>query len=266
MRTPAVAGQFYEGTAEGLRAQVERCLEPDAGKEEVKAVLSPHAGLMYSGSVAGAVYSRIRFPETFVLVGPNHTGMGSRLAIMEEGSWQIPTASVEIDEKLSASIMKNCPSVTSDSLAHRYEHSIEVQLPFIAHFLPDARIVPICVMQATADELIELGGGIAKAVKEAGYPVVVVASSDMSHFIPDELARENDRRALEKVLSLDPRGLYTTVTEYKISMCGYMPATAVLASALALGAIDAELVKYATSAEISGDYQSVVGYAGVLIR
>jgi len=266
VRAPAVAGQFYDGTKAGLRSQVERCVEPGAEKAEAKAVLVPHAGLMYSGPVAGAVYSRIKFPETFVLIGPNHTGMGERLSMMREGEWQIPTATLAVDEKLAASVMKNCPSIAEDPLAHRYEHSLEVQLPFIAHFAPGAGIVPICVMPTGVEELVELGEGIAMAVWGAGYPVVVVASSDMSHFIPDAMARENDRMALDRVLALDPRGLYATVTEHGISMCGYVPATIMLSAALALGAAKAELVRYSTSGEVSGDYQSVVGYAGVIIK
>ena len=266
VRAPAVAGQFYEGSAAGLRSQVERCVEPDAPRERVMAVMCPHAGLVYSGAVAGAVYSRIESPDTFVLLGPNHTGMGARLSMMDEGSWEIPTVTVEIDEGLAASIAENFPSVSRDSLAHRYEHSLEVQLPFIARFAPEARIVPIAVMQSSAEELIGFGEAIARAVKHAGYPVVVVASSDMSHFVPDAVAREKDRRAIDRVLALDPRGLYTTVGEYNISMCGFMPVTIMLSYALAMGAVEAKLIKYATSAEVSGDYDSVVGYAGVIIK
>lgn len=266
VRTPAVAGQFYEGSKAGLHSQVGRYVDAAAEKEEVKAVLSPHAGLMYSGSVAGAVYSRIKFPQTFVLLGPNHTGMGPRISMTGEGTWDIPTASISIDESLAASIAEYCPIVTGDTLAHRYEHSLEVQLPFIAYFSSDVKIVPISVMQATVDELISIGEGIAKAVKEAGYPVVIVASSDMSHFIPDEMAREKDKLAIDKVLALDPRGLFSTVIENNISMCGFMPATMMLSAAKALGATGAKLVKYTTSAEVSGDYRSVVGYAGVLVK
>jgi AmmeMemoRadiSam system protein B len=266
IRTPAVAGQFYEGTKAGLLAQVEKYVEADAKKEEAKAALCPHAGLMYSGSVAGAVYSRLKFPDTFVLIGPNHTGMGPRVSMMREGLWEIPGASFSVDEGLASGIAERCPIVTVETLAHRYEHSLEVQLPFISYFSQDVKIVPICVMQATADDLVALGEGIAEAVKGAGYPVVIVASSDMSHFIPDELARKKDRMAIDKVLALDPRGLYSTVMENSISMCGFMPATIMLSAAKALGAKEAELVKYATSAEVSGDYQSVVGYAGVLVK
>lgn len=261
-----MAGQFYEGSAARLRSQVESCVEPDAPKEKAMAIMSPHAGLMYSGAVAGAVYSRIEFPNTFILLGPNHTGMGARLSIMDEGSWEIPTATLGINEGLAASIVGKFPSVSRDSLAHRYEHSLEVQLPFIAHFSPEARIVPISVMQASAEELIEFGEGIARAVKDADYPVVVVASSDMSHFVPDAIAREKDRRAIDRILALDPRGLYTTVGEYNISMCGFMPATIMLSYALAMGAVEARLIKYATSAEVSGDYDSVVGYAGIIVK
>jgi len=266
IRTPAVAGQFYEGTKAGLHSQVEKCVEADSPKEEVLAAMCPHAGLMYSGSVAGAVYSRIKFPHTFILIGPNHTDMGPRVSLMRSGMWEIPGATLSVDEHLATAVADCCEFVTGDTLAHRYEHSLEVQLPFIAYFSHDVKIVPISVMQATVDELVTIGEGIALAIKGAQYPVVIIASSDMSHFIPDDLARKKDRLALDRVLALDPRGLFSTVMEHGISMCGFMPATMMLSAALSLGAKEAELVKYTTSAEVSGDYGSVVGYAGVLVK
>lgn len=265
-RKAAVAGQFYSAGSAELSTYVESLTEPGAEKTDAKAVLCPHAGLMYSGAVAGAVYSRIRIPRTFVLIGPNHTGIGSPVSMMSSGEWEIPTGTVPVDEELAALILKNAPLVSEDERAHRFEHSLEVQLPFLIHFSKDIKIVPITVLSASLEELKETGQGIAKAVAGCGYPVVIVASSDMSHFISDKAARLKDRLAIDRVLSLDPDGLYAVVREEDITMCGYLPSVIMLEAAKALGATEASLVKYATSGEVSGDYDSVVGYAGIIIK
>jgi AmmeMemoRadiSam system protein B len=265
-RSPAVAGQFYYGNAAKLTEQVGQYIDRNAKKEKVIGMVSPHAGLMYSGSVAGAVYSSIDFPETFVLIGPNHTGLGAQISLMESGEWEIPMGSFQIDEKISYKISMNTPILTKDTKAHMFEHSLEVQLPFIAYFSKKAKIVPITILSASVDECRMLGEGIAKAVKDAGYHAVIVASSDMSHYVTDTVARQKDKKAIDKILSLDPEGLYETVVKERISMCGYLPATAMLFAAKALGAQSARLIKYTTSAEVSGDYDHVVGYAGIVLR
>lgn len=265
-RSPAVAGQFYYGSASKLTNQVEKYIEKHAHREKVIGAVSPHAGLMYSGPVAGAVYSAIDFPETFMLIGPNHTGLGSQVSLMEAGEWEIPTGVFQIDEKLARRIAMNVPLVTKDTKAHMFEHSLEVQLPFIAYFSKEKKIVPLAVLSATVEECRIIGEGVAKAIRDVGYPVVVVASSDMSHYVPDDVARQKDRMAIDKILSLDPEGLYETVRKEKISMCGYLPVTIMLFAAKALGAHSARLVKYSTSAEVSGDFDHVVGYAGVMVR
>jgi AmmeMemoRadiSam system protein B len=264
-RRAVVAGQFYDADPARLAKDVEGLTEADRETVEARGIVAPHAGLMFSGQVAGAVYSRITFPETFVLMGPNHTGMGTKVSMMGGGEWEIPTGEVQVDSALAASIAEHAPLVTRDTEAHLYEHSLEVQLPFIHHFSRSVRIVPITVLSATLPELLSIGEGVAEAVAECGYPVVVVASSDMSHFIPDEAAREKDRAAIDRVLALDPEGLFRVVRAEGISMCGYMPVVIMLAAVRAMGAKRAELVKYMTSAEVSGDYGSVVGYAGVIV-
>ena len=265
-RSPAVAGQFYYGTTSKLTDQVEQYIDKYAKKEKVIGLVSPHAGLIYSGAVAGAVYSTLDFPETFVLIGPNHTGLGAQISLMESGEWEIPTGVFQIDERISYRIAMDVPIVTKDSQAHLFEHSLEVQLPFIAYFSKNIKIVPIVMLSASINECRMLGEGIAKAVKVTGYPVVVVASSDMSHYVPDDVARRKDRKAIDKILSLDPEGLYEIVLKEKISMCGYIPVTTMIFAAKALGAQLARLVKYSTSAEVSGDYDHVVGYAGIVLR
>jgi len=265
-RSPAVAGQFYYGTASNLTHQVGQYIDKNARKEKVIGMVSPHAGLMYSGAVAGAVYSAIDFPETFVLIGPNHTGLGPKISLMESGEWEIPTGTFRIDEKIAYKIALNVPITTKDVKAHMFEHSLEVQLPFIAYFSGLAKIVPIIMLSASVEECRMLGEGIAKAIETVGYSVVIVASSDMSHYVPDNIARLKDKKAIDKILSLDPEGLYETVVKERISMCGYLPAITVLFAAKALGAQSARLVKYNTSAEVSGDYDQVVGYAGIVLR
>ncbi|MEW6054908.1 MAG: AmmeMemoRadiSam system protein B [Nitrospirota bacterium] len=265
-RSPAVAGQFYHGNAAKLSQQVAQYIDRSAKKERVIGAISPHAGLMYSGSVAGAVYSAIEFPDTFVLLGPNHTGLGTPVSLMESGEWEIPTGMFEVDKVLSHKIAMHAPVAAKDSKGHMFEHSLEVQLPFIAYFRKQVKIVPITILTASLDECRLLGEGIAKAVKEVTYPVVLIASSDMSHYVTDTSARQKDRKAIDRMLSLDPEGLFETVARERISMCGYLPATATLFAAKALGARSARLVKYTTSGEVSGDYDQVVGYAGIVLR
>jgi AmmeMemoRadiSam system protein B len=266
IRMPAVAGQFYEADPSRLKATVEGMVESDAVKVKAKAVLCPHAGLIYSGPVAGAVYSRVEVCDTYVLLGPNHTGLGPRMSMMAEGAWAMPHGQAEVDRELGARVLKQVPTVEHDSQAHLYEHSLEVQLPFIMYFAPKAKILPITILSASLDELKAAGEGIAGAIDETPGRVLVVASSDMSHFITDEEARRKDRMAIDRLLALDPDGLYNVVHQEDISMCGYMPAVVMLAAARAAGATGAELVRYATSGEVSGDFDRVVGYAGIIVE
>ncbi|MBI1811584.1 MAG: AmmeMemoRadiSam system protein B, partial [Nitrospirae bacterium] len=206
-RSPAVAGQFYQGTASKLTQQVQQYININAVKEHTIGILSPHAGLIYSGSVAGEVYSAIEFPKTFVLIGPNHTGIGAKVSMMASGEWEIPTGVFSIDEKLSRRIAANTPIISEDAQAHAFEHSLEVQLPFIAYFSKEPssalggsggpKIVPITVMSASLEECRLLGEGIAKSIKEVNYAVVIAASSDMSHYVPDDVARQKDKKAIE---------------------------------------------------------------------
>ena len=271
-RSPAVAGQFYQGTASKLTQQVKQYINISAVKEHAIGILSPHAGLIYSGSVAGEVYSAIEFPKTFVLIGPNHTGIGAKVSMMASGEWEIPTGVFSIDEKLSRRIAANTPIISEDAQAHTFEHSLEVQLPFIAYFSTEPKIVPITVMSASLEECRLLGEGIAKSIQSViassveRYSVVIVASSDMSHYVSDDVARQKDKKAIEMIRSLKPEGLYEVVGRERISMCGYLPATIMLFAAKALGAINAKLVKYSTSGEVSGDYDQVVGYAGMIVK
>lgn len=264
-RKPAVAGQFYHETAAKLSNQVQQFVIPNLPKEHAIGIVSPHAGLIYSGAVAGEVYSRIAFPETFFLIGPNHTGLGAGVALMPQGEWEIPTAVFQIDERLARRVLSNIPLASDDSQAHIFEHSLEVQLPFIAYFSKDVKILPMIVGSVGLEECRLLGEGIAKSIKETGSRVVIAASSDMSHYVSDSTAKKKDRMAIDKIIAMDPEALYSVVRKEQISMCGYLPATIMLFAARALGASTARLVRYATSGEVSGDYDHVVGYAGVIV-
>ena len=266
IRKPAVAGQFYESTPSRLISQVNEYLEADAEKASAIGIVCPHAGLMYSGRVAGAVYSRITMPRTFILIGPNHTGFGQPVSLMSSGVWHMPTGELRIDENLAAELKKGSDIISEDSLAHRMEHSLEVQLPFILHFSPDVSIVPVTMMPVSLDICRTVGEALAEAVNKSDYPVTMIASSDMSHYVSDAAARKKDKKAIDRVLALDPVGLYKTVRDQDISMCGVVPVTTMLFAAQKLGASEAALVKYMTSGEVSGDYDYVVGYAGVIVK
>ena len=286
-RQPAVAGHFYPGTAEALKQQVREFIVP-AEKSRVLGVLSPHAGLIYSGAVAGAVYSSIDLPDTFVLIGPNHTGLGARVSIMCEGRWETPLGAVDIDEPLARSILSKSQRIQEDSLAHLREHSLEVQLPFIQYFKKSFKIVPIQMLDTRLETCLEVGRAVAAAIAECGVrsaelkseaasaytaqsskseipKVLIVASSDMSHYERAAVAKEKDFKAIHHILALDPEGLYYTVKNHGITMCGYGPAVAMLTACKILGASEAKLVKYANSGEVSGDYEQVVGYAGIIV-
>lgn len=273
IRQPAVAGQFYQGSPSALRDQVERFMVPEAKKVKAFGIVSPHAGLVYSGSVAGAVYSSIELPDTFVLIGPNHTGLGAPVSLMAKGTWETPLGAVRINEDLAAAVLSQTRRIQDDTMAHIREHSLEVQLPFIQYLKNEFTIVPIQMLDTRLETCIEVGNAIAHAIAECGAGgkecikggVLIVASSDMSHYVSAGTAKKKDHAAIKRILELDAQGLYYTVRDENISMCGYGPAVAMLTACKALGASKAELVKYTNSGEVSGDYDQVVGYAGIVV-
>lgn len=266
IREPAVAGRFYSASSKQLSEEVSTYVEKGLHRENTIGVVSPHAGLMYSGAVAAAVYSRIQFPQTFILIGPNHTGLGSAVSIMSSGKWTLPTGELNIDEPLAGKIRKSTPIPEEDFLAHSMEHSLEVQLPFIIYFSSSVKIVPIVMMIDSMDVCRSLGEALADVIKNSDYPVTIIASSDMSHYVSDSTARSKDEVAIERIKDIDPEGLYKIVKKENISMCGVIPVTTMLYAAKKLGAGESELVKYMTSADVSGDYDYVVGYAGMIIK
>ena len=269
LRPPAVAGRFYPADPDDLRAEALAYLSQAGGANQppVRAFgcLAPHAGYMYSGHVAGAVFARVEVPRRCIVMCPNHTGMGRALAIMSEGAWQTPLGEAAIDAGLAADLKTRFPVLQEDSAAHRAEHAAEVELPFLMLRQPKLKFVPIALGTGQFEVLEQLGIALADVIAMQNDPVLIVASSDMNHYESDAVTRAKDHRAIERVLSLDPRGLFDVVTQQNISMCGFGPAVAMLTAARQLGAKSTELVKYATSGDISGDREMVVGYAGVVV-
>lgn len=266
VREPAVAGQFYPGRPERLLREVQEYTAYAGPKVRAIGCIVPHAGYMYSGHVAGAVYARLQLPQRYIILCPNHTGMGQPLAIMSSGAWATPLGDVGIDEALAASLQQSCDLLTEDPMAHAAEHSLEVQLPFLQVLAPGLQFVPVAVGTGKFDSLVRLGEAIADLISQTDTPIMIIASSDMNHYESDAVTRVKDAKAIERVLSLDPAGLYETVRTENISMCGYGPAVIMLTAAKKLGARSTELVKYATSGDISGERNAVVGYAGVLVK
>jgi AmmeMemoRadiSam system protein B len=266
IRKPAVAGRFYSSQPDELLQTVESLIEPAEKLKNVIGVVAPHAGYMYSGHVAGAVYSRVALPPRNIVLCPNHTGLGKPLSIMKSGAWKTPLGELAMDDELAEALMQSDPHLEEDAEAHRFEHAIEVQLPFMQQAaVPSMRFVPITVGTASLQPLVELGKAMAAVIRRNAPGTLIVASSDMNHYESDAVTRKKDKRAIDQVLALDPEGLFDVVRRENISMCGYGPTVAMLTAAKELGATKAELVKYTTSAEVSLDFDHVVGYAGVIV-
>jgi AmmeMemoRadiSam system protein B len=268
VRHPAVAGRFYPGDPDELRDEARGYLNQASstpGSVTAVGCIAPHAGYVYSGHVAGAVFARVEVPRRCIVLCPNHTGMGRALAVMSEGAWQTPLGEVPIDGELAGALKQRFPALNEDSAAHRAEHAAEVELPFLLLRQPELRFVPIALGTGEFEVLEQLGRALGDVVAAWSDPVLIVASSDMNHYESDAVTRVKDHWAIERILTLDPRGLFDVVTQQRISMCGFGPAVAMLTAARQLGARSAELVKYATSGDVSGDRDRVVGYAGVVV-
>ena len=264
-RSPAVAGMFYPADQPTLSAMVDQLWPMDQTPEQALAVMVPHAGYVYSGATAAATIARVKVPDTVVVLGPNHRGMGRPAAVMARGEWQTPMGEIAIDSEFAALLLEKSSLLESDRKAHEQEHSLEVQLPFLHKANPNFKLVPVCLARSDLDGCREIGSAMARAIIDYGRPVLMVASTDMTHYETADSARIKDEKALEKVLKLDPKGLYQTVAREGITMCGVIPTAIVLFAANELGARRAELVEYTNSGAASGDYNQVVGYAGVII-
>lgn len=266
IRQPVAAGNFYPASKKVLEAQIESMSDTKAVKQDALGVVSPHAGYIYSGAVACELFSNIRITDSVIILGPNHTGAGEDFAIYRTGKWRTPIGNIDIDEKLSAVICKNTNLIKNDFSAHMYEHSIETQLPIMQYFKNDFKIVPIILSGGSFQQYQQIAEALADAIKELGRRVLIVASSDMTHHEPQDNAKSKDKIAIDAVLKLDEKLLYKTVREYDISMCGYIPVLIMISAVKKIGAKSAKLIKYSTSGDITGDYSSVVGYAGISIQ
>ncbi len=265
-RNPVAAGLYYPASASQLRAMIETLVDEKAEKEEVIGLVMPHAGYPYSGPVAGAAISRVKFKDTFIIMGPSHTGMGKPFSIMTEGVWETPLGEVEIDSELAGRILAASKNLQEDYLAHQQEHAVEVQIPFLQYFKPDIRIVPIVLAYADPAAYKEIGREIGRVLKEMNKEAVIIASGDMTHYESQESAEKKDSQAIEAILNLDEDELTRRYEELNISMCAHGPAVCLISAAKELGATEVELVKYQTSGNTTGDYSAVVGYAGIIIR
>jgi len=265
LRSPAVAGQFYPGRETHLRQMLDEMLPTGEEKRLALGVMSPHAGYVYSGKVAGKTLGGTVIPGKVIILGPNHHGVGHPAAVYEQGSWLTPLGEVRIAEDVTSYILDECPMTSADTAAHKYEHSLEVQVPFLQYLDPEVRIAPVCISRLSLEELMHMGEGLALAAAHCPEKPLFVASSDMTHFESGAVAHHKDFLAIEKILALDPEGLYETVHVNSISMCGVMPTVVMLQALKCLGASEAELVAYSNSGDVTGDQADVVGYAGVRI-
>jgi MEMO1 family protein len=266
-RPPTVAGRFYPDDPAELERQI-ASLTPPAGEPRGPAIacVVPHAGYRYSGHVAGAVYSRLKLPQRFLLLGPRHFPRGKPQAILSEGAWETPLGRAEIDAELASDIKAAYPRLCEDYVAHQTEHALEVQLPFLQSLAGKFRFVPIALGPTDYPHLEALGYAVAEVLRRQHNPVLMIASSDMNHYESDEITRRKDGLAIERMVALDAAGLFDVVRREGISMCGFGPVVSVLTAARLLGATRAALVRYATSGDANGDRNEVVGYAGVIVE
>jgi hypothetical protein len=265
IRQPAVAGLFYDARPERLERHVMKFFpEGIAIKPAIGAVV-PHAGYAYSGPVAGAVYGRLRMSRVAIVLCPNHTGRGAPAALDPSEAWRTPLGDVPLSRRLADRLLELAPSVEEDAEAHRREHSLEVQLPFLQILRPDVELVPICLGETSLALCREVGQAVAKLVSVETERPVVLASSDMNHYESRQIGRAKDDLALARIEALDPEALFQTVLAKSVSMCGFLPATALLFAARDLEATRAEVVARRDSGDETGDDSSVVGYAGVVI-
>lgn len=264
-RESAVAGQFYPGSVSALTEMLDRFCPQNRPKKAVPGIMVPHAGYVYSGAIAGQVFEQTEIPDRVILLGPNHHGVGHSGAVYPEGTWATPLGDISIDEDLAKLIVDSSPSLEFDTAAHRLEHSLEVQVPFIQYLNHHAKLVPVCLGYQPLEHLLEIGESIANVIKKYSASILIVASTDMTHFESADNALIKDRLALDCVETLDAEGLFRIVVEERISMCGFIPTVVMLRAAALLGAVQGDIVVYGNSGDVTQDYNDVVAYAGAVV-
>lgn len=265
LRKPAVAGSFYPADRDTLLAAAEKYISganthKDAGN--VLGSIAPHAGWYYSGHIAGAVFGAINVPDRVIILGPNHSATGADAALDDSRGWEFPFGTVPLDGELACAIAEECACIETDSSAHAKEHSIEVVVPFLYAKNPDISITPICLYTQSKKAVGEIAEAVAETAKKFG--ALIVASSDMSHYLPDVVAKEIDRGTIELIKSFDHDLLMDKMRRGK-GLCGAAPVAVAMAACRQNGAREAKLIKYATSGDIEGKIDAVVGYGGFLI-
>jgi hypothetical protein len=265
IREPVVSGQFYPQNVPELKKAIEEFKPKESAKSSAYGLILPHAGYVYSGHVAVTTVSKVIAKKRIIILGPNHTGYGENFGMYPEGSWKIPFANLSIDSNLAQRILESGTDITRDTLAHKFEHSIEVELPILYYFFGDFSFVPIVCNVSTIATYEKVAAQIFSAVKADKEEILFVASSDMTHYEPDSTARRKDRDALTHIINLDAEGLVKTVKKENISMCGIAPVAILLLIMKKIGANKANVSLYETSADSGADTSSVVGYAGVVI-
>jgi AmmeMemoRadiSam system protein B len=266
LRMPAVAGRFYPSDPAELTSAIQEFATKKTGEvpHHAKACLVPHAGYMYSGHVAGAVFAQIELPKRILILGVRHQPRGQQAAVLTSGAWRTPLGDVAIDAQLGQELIEVCPPLREDSVAHAAEHSLEVQVPFLQVLRPGFTFVPVALGTVRFEELVAIGEAIGRLLSRASEETLLLTTSDFNHYEDDATTRTKDHKAIEKLLTLDARGLYDTCRNESISMCGLGPAVAMLTATKSLGVKNAQLVRYATSGDASGDLSAVVGYAGMI--
>src|SRR6266478_8476344 len=266
LRLPAVAGRFYPSNPAELTSLVNKYAkkEPGIAPTRVRACLVPHAGYLYSGHVAGAVFACVALPKKILILGVRHFPRGEPVAILSGGAWRTPLGDAEIDASLAETLLGACRLLQEDSVAHSAEHSLEVQLPFLQVLAPGFTFVPVALGTVRYEDLVTVGAALARVLETAKEDVLLLTTSDLNHYEDDATTRVKDHKAIAQLLARNPRGLFDTCRNESISMCGLAPAVAMLTALNALGVKKSELVKYATSADVSGDRDTVVGYAGMI--
>jgi len=263
-RKPCVSGQFYPASQKELLETIRSLCKKEEVKKKVKGVILPHAGYIFSGKVAGLTLSKVTIPQRVILIGPNHTGRGEVFSLWEGDNWITPLGEVKIDQELRNLLLKNSNILKLDSLAHEFEHCLEVILPFLQYFNPQIKLTPIVIGGGTPNEWEELAKSLFKSVRELEEEVLLIASSDFSHYEPDVTARKKDDLAIQAILRLDKTEFFKKVIQEDMTICGYMPIIVLLNYCELCGCKSAELISYMTSADVTGDRDSVVGYAGII--
>jgi AmmeMemoRadiSam system protein B len=266
LRLPAVSGRFYPSDPTELTALIRKYTTADRTviPGRVKACLVPHAGYVYSGRVAGAVYARIAIPKKILFLGVRHYPRGENAAILSSGAWRTPLGDAAIDEALAEALREACPLLREDSVAHSSEHSLEVQIPFLQALQQGFTFVPVALGTVRFEYLVAIGEALGRVLAASTEQILLITTSDLNHYEDDATTRVKDRKAIERILALDAGGLYDTCRNEAISMCGLGPTVAMLTALQSMGSTQPELVRYATSGDVSGDFGGVVGYAGMI--